>query len=333
MSNLSASILAATPAPAAAPEAAVAPVITPPPAAPGAPPVAPPPEAPPAAPPPPPDRTADKFAMLTRKEQAAVRTLAEAKQIKAAADAATVEANALKARYGGLKGSPEKMLAFLEEDGITYEMLTQLKLNGGVPTAEMTAAKLQEQIDKLNADRAKDLTDAQQAELNRAQGAERAAEAEFAGQIQTFFESKPTDYPFLKHELGDFGQVAQEVYRLIDGHYRKTSVLDEQGNLVKAGQILEIEAAAKMAEDFLRNKATSYRDLLTPPQATPAAPPPPPVKQPSGAYRPVSQANTLTPATAPVTPPVSTKPKAYRSSQDEIAAIVAKAKAGGFSRK
>lgn len=270
--------------------------------------------------------------MLTRKEQAAVRTLAEARQIKTAADAATAEANALKARYSGLKGSPERMMAFLEEEGIDYSMLTQLKLNGGVPTPEMTTQKLQERIDKIEADRVKEIEDGKKATVEQARRAESEAQQQFTGQIQTFFEAKPEAFPFLKFELGDFGQVAQEVYRLIDGHYRKTTETDEQGNITKPGQILEVEAAADMAEKFLRDRATSYRDLLTPPQVTPA-PPPQPAKQASGSFKPAGQASTLPPTTAPVMKPESTKSKAYRSQADEIAAIVAKANAGGFSRK
>lgn len=298
--NIIAAPAPAAPAPEAAPATPTAPVAGA--TAPEAP------VTPPAAPTPPEDpRMAAKFAALTRKEQAAVQAAAAAKADREAAERARAEAKAVEDKWGGYKGKPEKALEALKELGYTYEQITQLYLNGGQPTPEMTAQQLSERIDAMEAQRVKDADDARQAAINQAKEAEEAAVTEFKASIETHVSDKAV-YPLINH----FGQ-RDQVWGLIDGHYAKT------------GQLLTIPDASKMVEDYIRDQVTQSQALIAPPQVTPA--PETAAQEKRSPFSPVSKpASTLTPSSAPVTS--STKPKAYKSREEEINAIVAK-----YSRK
>ena len=260
---------------------------------------------------------ASKIAALTRKEQSAVKAMNEAKAAKAEAERLNAEAKAIQSKWDGYKGKPEKGLEALKELGLDYSQITQLYLNNGAPTPEMLVASLEQRLNATEAQRAADLAAAEEAKTTQAKAEAEAATAQFKTAISEHV-SDVKQYPLISH----FGQT-EEVYNLIDGHYQKTS------------QILEIAAAAKMVEDYLREHVTKARELIDPkppatPPATQAPTPPAWTKRPPGQFAgspAPATASTLTPSTVPVTQaPTTTKPVRYPSKQQAMAETLAKFK-------
>lgn len=258
---------------------------------------------------------ASKFAALTRKEQAATKALAEAKTKAAEAERIKAEAQAEVDKWRGYKGNPSKAMEALKELGLTYDQLTQLHLNGGSITPEMQIQQLQERMDKEAAERRQADEAARNAEVESAKAAQQKAIDDFRNSVTAHAEDK-TKYPFINH----FGQSAQ-VWSLIEGHYERTCERDADGNVTKAGQILDVEAAAKQVEDFIKGQVTEAQKIMNP--APPANPAPANPPAPKPASKLVSKpANTLTPSTTPVTTPKQTQ--RYESDQERMARIVAK---------
>lgn len=260
-------------------------------------------------------RMAAKFAALTRKEQAAVKALAEARAEKAEAARLREEAAKVEGKWGGLKGRPELALKTLKDElGIEYTDLTQVYLNGGQLTPEQQIQQLAQRIEQTEKQRQDEAQRAQEAAIAAQKENEAKAVEAFKGQIKEHTADAKT-YPLINH----FAQVDQ-VYALIDGHYMRT------------GQILEIPAASKMVEDYIRDQVTKSQELLKPAEATPAEPAPTapsapqaPAKQAPGTFSSSLQAKTLTPASTPVTAPTPNKPQRYaRSRQEAIEQTLAK---------
>lgn len=224
------------------------------------------------------DRFAPKFAALSRKEKTLRDTEKTLKQKEAevqAREKALIEREAQVKARNQLK--KEKPLQYLEEEGLTYDEITQAVLNNGEIPAEKKQehiiAALQSEVSKLNSkleEREKKELDAK--EEQERQSAEQKYSERIEGfktEIKTFVDGSGEEtYELLKSGL--FNQATnpvEAIYDVILEHYETTKAKSSEG----VGEVLDVKQAADLLEQWLEKesekiaKTKKFKSKLPPP--------------------------------------------------------------------
>ncbi len=228
------------------------------------------------------DRFAAKFAALTRAE----------KQSKAAAKAVADEkAAVLKMReeleeqkknsFNYKDKMKDNVVKFLEEEGYTYEQISEMVLNEGNPTTDMKMERMRRDLEsktskELEALR-KELADRDAKESEREkENANRQYEQvkqNFKTQIKGEIEANAEKFE-LVHYNGQEG--IDLAYEVMESYYESTAEKDEAGTIIKPGKVLEIQDALQEVELYFEEQARPLTKLKKFQQTSQAQP-----KQPS----------------------------------------------------
>lgn len=189
-----------------------------------------------------------QFAILARKEKAfRAKVQAQEQAVKAKEAALEARETALKAKESTYESDfiskdklkPENVWATLQEQGLTYDQLTEMALNQPQETPAQRAAyqRLQDQIQRLE--------DAQKQTESNAQEQQTKAYQQAVAQIKHDAE-KLVEADAAKYEaIKESGTVA-EVVSLIERTFKEE------------GTLLTVEEAADMVEEYLVDQATKY---------------------------------------------------------------------------
>lgn len=238
---------------------------------------------------------AARFAALAKREREAFKAQQEAKALREQIKAELAQVEAWKAAQGLAKTNP---LAFLEQQGLTYEQLTQLMLSGGQDSPAAAAKAVEQRLDakiqsiEAREQAAKDAQAARQAEESR-----RTIETHEREAVE--FVTGAAD----KYELTNMLGMQEEVPKLIRLAYQKA---------VKAGEtpkVMTFEEAADLVEKHLEAQAVKVQKAKKF-QAKEA-----PKSAPQGEKRSVESAGTLT---NDLTVSTSGPPIRYLSEQERV---------------
>jgi len=199
------------------------------------------------------DKFASKFAALSRKEKMIKEREKQAMSLQQQIEQQRQEMEAerkkwqeeisgYKSKFEGLKRNPLKSL---EEEGITFEKLTEMQLNEQNPTIEMQMEKLRNEIDSkyskeletLKAQLAEKENKQQEEAVNRAKSA-------FKEEIKSTLESNPDQY-----ELTLANNAIDLVYDVVEEFYAAN------------GKILDAKEAAEMVEKHFEEEAKKILSL------------------------------------------------------------------------
>jgi hypothetical protein len=216
------------------------------------------------------DRFAPKFAALTRKEREIKereRKLAEAEKTRLAD--IEKKAKELEEREKSSVSYKDRMkqnvIKFLEEEGYTYEQISEMVLNEGNPTQEMQMKRLQEEIE------GKTLTKIQELEKKLAEKEQKEKEereallkqrqeeavTEFKNQIKNDVEANAETYELIK-----FNEAYDLVYEVIEQIYEQMSDEDKTAIGQNPKKIDEIrKLALDEVEGELVARATRIKEL------------------------------------------------------------------------
>ncbi len=209
-----------------------------------------------------PDRFAPKFAALTRQEKALRQSKVELKAKEAELEKRTKEIEAQAQTYQARqKLKKENPLKFLEEEGVTYDELTQMILNNGEVPAEkkqeQVLAVMQEEIKALREElKQKDKKEQEEREAAEKSQAEQKYNQQidgFKAEIKEFLDKSDVE-AFELMKSGVFSEVTdpiQAVYDVVLEHYEDTKAKSPKG----VGEILDIKDAADMVEQWLESEA------------------------------------------------------------------------------
>lgn len=195
-----------------------------------------------------------------------------------------------------------------------YDHVVKTKLNGGVPTADVLAseiAKVEERVEAKWKAREEELAKTQAAARDQSIAAARRG---LQSEAATFWKTAATEFPVLEG-LGDAARVASLLAERIEVNYNSTIERDEEGQIVRDGQILTLKQAAEALENQIL--ALSERAVAAPKYAERFKPKVTPnVEQPS---RTLSNALTgSTPGQRP--PPANSEEKRARATAAYLAA-------------
>ncbi len=157
--------------------------------------------------------------------------------------------DSLEKAHAQAKMNPEAFLKSVYGDA-WYDTVVSAKLNNGVPTADVLAseiAKVEEKLEQKLA--AKEAEREKQASEHRAQAAQHARR-QLHAEAGQFWEQSGKDFPVVE-TLGDARQVADILAKRIEATYHRTTQRDEQGNVVRDGQIISLKQAAEALENEL----------------------------------------------------------------------------------
>jgi hypothetical protein len=215
---------------------------------------------------PPKDRFASKFAALSRKEKVLRQKEQELEsKLKSKESELQTRIKELEERESRYKTreqlKKEKPLQFIEEEGLSYDELTQAILNNGEVPAEkkqeQVIASLQTEIQKLAA-RLEEKEKKEQDEKEEA--AKRSTEEKyqttvnnFKGDIKSTLSKAPVDdFELLMSGLfADVTDPVEAVYDVIVEHYEKTKAESPD----QVGEVMDIIQAAGLVEKWLESEA------------------------------------------------------------------------------
>ncbi len=251
--------------------------VTPKPAAPAVPPAAaaPAPSAPP--PKPPDEKVADerrvREVMLARQK---AQLEGAAKKEREGFGQKLTRLGELEKERAQAKLNPEAFLKSVYGDG-WHEHLMAVKLNGGVPTADVLADEIARVEERVEAKwKARDEEARKAAESQRVQSVE-GARRQLHSEATQFWKTAANDFPVLEG-LGDAGRVSALLAERIESHYNSTVERNEAGQLLRDGQVLSMKEAAAALEDQilgLAEKAVAapkYAERFKPKVVAPVAP-------------------------------------------------------------
>ncbi len=200
-----------------------------------------------------PDKFASKFAALTRKEkeirqreQAIVAKLAEAEKREKEWSERSKQESELDSL---MRDNPLKALR--EKYGYDFEKLAEMQLNDENPTMDMKLDRRAKEVES----KALSEIEALKKQINEEREAAKAAQYEaitkqFKVEISTEVKSNPDAY-----ELILANEAESEVFDLIEAWYNQTTEKDENGMVVKQGEIMSVQDAAKHVEEHFENEA------------------------------------------------------------------------------
>ena len=192
-----------------------------------------------------PDKFASKFAALSRKEKALRDREA---QIDARLAEIEAKAKEQEEKFGKYASLGERLqtepIKVMEEEGLTYEQLTQMILNDGNPTPEMQIQRLRDEIEGKYTNEVANL----RKELEEKEEAQKQAKHEevienFMGEI-TEFVNKDEQYEFIRAN-----NAVNLVYSVIEEYHQET------------GRILSTKEAADQVESHLEEEAKKFVKL------------------------------------------------------------------------
>lgn len=207
------------------------------------------------------DKFAPKFAALSRKERELTKREKDAEtRLKQREEELSAKEKAIQereakdlARQKLKKESPAK---WLEEEGVSYEAVTQSILNNGDLTPaqkqEQILAAQQEQIQKLT----ERLENKEKKELEEKEASEASALEKqhqeridsFKGEIKTFLTAAPDTYELLMNNPFDEDPI-EAVYETVAAFYQEHK------------KVLDVKEAADMCEQFLESRVDKIAKL------------------------------------------------------------------------
>lgn len=202
------------------------------------------------------DKVSSKIDILIKREQQALARERFAKQKEQELEAKLKRIE----EFESARENPDKALEML---GLTYDQLTQTKLNDGAIPPEVHVKKLEEKFDALkNAQEQAEQRRHEQAQ-KQAQDNEQKAISNFKSEINQYI----TDN-IARYELINFDGEQETVFEVIDTYYNRTQKdhakkLAENGEDISqaVGKVLSITEACDKVEAYLEGKYNKAKDM------------------------------------------------------------------------
>lgn len=199
------------------------------------------------------DKFASKFAALSRKEKMIREREKQAMSIQAQIEEQKKQMEAERAKWqeelssykSKIEGIKKNPLKSLEEEGITFEKLTEMQLNEQNPTLEMQLEKLRSELDSKYAKELESLKNqlAEKEQKQQEEVIEQAKQA-YRKEIQSVLQASPEQY-----ELTLANNAEDLVYDVVEEFYNAN------------GKILSAEEAAQMVEKHFEDEAKRILSL------------------------------------------------------------------------
>lgn len=262
------------------------------------------------------------WAALAKKEKdLSLQSRKHSEQVRAertALQSERKEYESWKAQRQQLKLNPAALLeAELGKDW--YDKLTEYRLNGQKPTAELVSASVEEKFEALKKQQAEEKAAQQKSELERQDREGQEAMAKFRSDTIDFVKSKPDEYELIglygSHDL---------VPAVIEKHFNDTTERDDQGRFIKPGKVLSAKEAADMVEKHMEEQHTKAKAAKKF-QAKTLPSDPVTSKRDDPQHRRTTLSNDMTASTPSALPP----PKTDEERRERALAAYEKAKAQG----
>lgn len=131
-----------------------------------------------------------------------------------------------------------------------YEQLTNEKINGGAPTADVVASEMAKMEEKFEARLRERDEQAEKARADAELQSVAQSRREQESLASEFWGSVSKDFPLVEG-LGTPEEVSKELARRREQHYDSTSKRDESGRLIVHGQILPLQKVVELWEGQL----------------------------------------------------------------------------------
>lgn len=193
------------------------------------------------------------WAALAKKEKGLSLQAKKLSDERAAIEAERKELESFRSQRQSIKMNPAALLeAELGKDW--YDKITEFRLNGNKPTAELVAASLDEKLEAFKREQ-EDAKKRQADEQQKQADVERQeAMTKFRSDAIDFVKSKGDEY-----ELTALYESEDLVPAIIEKHFNDTTERDEQGRFVKPGKVLSFKEAADLVEKHLEEKHAKAR--------------------------------------------------------------------------
>jgi hypothetical protein len=131
-----------------------------------------------------------------------------------------------------------------------YDKLTEIRVNGGAPTANTVALELAKMEERFEAKlKAKDEEFEKRQQSSQAQSVD-VARRQLAHEGVSMWKAKSAKFPLVS-DLGSPEDIGAELARRVEMHYLQTTQRDEAGNIIADGEVMPLTRVAESWENSL----------------------------------------------------------------------------------